>query len=50
MSINKYTLKMGIGLPFPENIVAVEKECGLQHHIDVSWEVSSCFAPMNFVS
>jgi hypothetical protein len=28
------------GLPFPENVVAVEETCGLQHHINVSWENS----------
>ena len=45
MSVNKYTSKMGIGLPFPKNVVAVEEECGLQHHINVSWEVSYVLLP-----
>ena len=29
-----------IGLSFPENVTVIEEECGLQHHINVSWEVS----------
>ena len=29
-----------IGISFPENVTVIEEECGLQHHINVSWEVS----------
>ena len=29
-----------LGLAFPENVRAVEEECGLQQLVNVSWEVS----------
>ena len=28
------------GIPLPENVRAVEVECGLQHLVYVSWQVS----------
>ena len=31
---------MHVGLPFPESVDVVEKECGVQPLIYVSWEVS----------
>ena len=30
-----------LGLAFPENVRAVEEECGLQQLVNVSWEVST---------
>ena len=29
-----------LGLPFPENVQAIEEECGIQSVINISWEVS----------
>ena len=36
-----------IGFPFPENVVAIEEECGLQYQMNISWKVSCRFVPMN---
>ena len=30
-----------LGLPFPENVQAIEEECGIQSLINISWEVGS---------
>ena len=39
-----------IGLSLPENVEVIEVECGLQHHINVSWEVSRYNIAINNVT